>query len=62
DDVFSSKENSGLYKLVIPKSLKLEFLARLKSMNITAESLFPGLDGFGKSIRESLLLRKWAKL
>jgi len=53
---------SGLYKLEIPSHLKLEFLARLRQMNITSESLFPGLDGLGRTIRETLLLRKWKKL
>lgn len=53
---------SGIYKLEIPADLKYEFLARLKVMNITSESLFPGLDGLGRTIRESLLLRKWKKL
>jgi hypothetical protein len=50
---------SGLYKLEIPAHLKLEFLARLKLMNISPESLFPGLDGLGRTIKETLLLRKW---
>ena len=52
------KESSGLYKIKIPKELKFEFLARLRKMNITAESLFPGLDGIGKSISEKLVLRR----
>jgi hypothetical protein len=52
----------GLYKLEIPANLKFEFLARLKSMNISPESLFPGLDGLGRAIKETLLLRKWKKM
>lgn len=59
NEVFSESEHSGLFKLEIPKELKLEFLTRLHAMNITGASLFPGLDGLGKSIREKLLLRKW---
>jgi hypothetical protein len=39
-------------KIVIPKTLKREFLRRLQMMNITADSLFPGLDGLGRSVRE----------
>jgi len=39
-------------KLVIAPQLKPEFLRKLRSMNITARSLFPGLDGLGKSIEE----------
>jgi len=54
-------KDSGLSKIVISKESKMEILDRLKYMNITANSLFPGLDGIGKEIRESLLLRKWKK-
>lgn len=50
-----------LQKYIIPKERKIEFLARLRYMNITAESLFPGLDGAGRAIRESLLIRQWSK-
>lgn len=39
-------------KLVIPASLKSPFLRKLRSMNITANSLFPGLDGLGRYIKE----------
>ncbi|WP_029038043.1 FRG domain-containing protein [Salinimicrobium xinjiangense] len=49
----------GLFKIRIPAELKLEFLARLRTMNISAESLFPGLDGLGKSLRDLMLIRKW---
>ena len=39
-------------KWVIPAHLKLEFLRRLRAMNIAAHSLFPGIDGLGRSIAE----------
>lgn len=39
-------------KIVIPDSQKPEFLRHLRSMNITANSLFPGIDGLGRSITE----------
>jgi len=39
-------------KLIIPKGLKPEFLRRLRQMNITARTLFPGVDGFGRSVSE----------
>ena len=61
-ETFERDEPSGLYKIEIPKELKFEFLSRLKIMNITAESLFPGLDGLGKSIREQMFLRKWGRV
>ena len=56
----TANSNSGLYKIRIPSSLKLEFLARLRAMNISANSLFPGIDGLGLSIQEHLKLRKWS--
>jgi hypothetical protein len=43
-------------KLIIPKELKPEFLRHLRRLNITANALFPGMDGWGRSIRELALL------
>ena len=43
-------------KLIIPAELKGHFAKSLRSMNLTASSLFPGLDGLGKSIREFIQL------
>lgn len=43
-------------KVIIPGDLKPEFLARLRTFNITASSLFPGLDGLGRSITEAARL------
>ena len=39
-------------KLIIPMDLKPKFLHHLYSMNVTANSLFPGADGLGRSMRE----------
>jgi hypothetical protein len=39
-------------KICIPKEQKIDFYRRLRSVNINARSLFPGLDGLGKSISE----------
>jgi hypothetical protein len=39
-----------LNKLLISKSVKYEGLRRLRLMNISAATLFPGLDGFCKSL------------
>lgn len=39
-------------KIIVPKELKREFLARLRHANITARVLFPGIDGIGRSISE----------
>jgi hypothetical protein len=38
--------------LTIKKEQKLEMLRKLEKMNITANSLFPGIDGLGRSIGE----------
>lgn len=45
-------ESDGLNKIEIPKESKPELLRELHQMNITAKTLFPGLDGLGKSIYE----------
>ncbi|WP_435011051.1 FRG domain-containing protein [Tundrisphaera lichenicola] len=45
-------------KLVVPVSLKAQYLRKLKNMNITANSLFPGIDGLGRSVAELFLLGK----
>jgi hypothetical protein len=39
-------------KWIIPSGLKLEFLRKLRAMNIAAHSLFPGIDGLGRSLGE----------
>ncbi len=39
-------------KVVIPPELKADFLYRLRPMNLTAVSLFPGIDGLGRSVAE----------
>jgi hypothetical protein len=40
------------FKIIIPSGLKADFLRRLRSMNISARSLFPGADGLGRSLAE----------
>jgi hypothetical protein len=37
-------------KIIIPRELKPTLLTKLKLENVTAESLFPGSDGFGRSL------------
>lgn len=39
-------------KIIIPKEYKEQILIHLYSMNINARTLFPGLDGLGKSMLE----------
>lgn len=43
-------------KLIVPEACKPEFVRRLRTMNITARTLFPGLDGVGRAIGELVRL------
>jgi len=45
-------ENDSLIKIDIPRKLKPAIFRELNQMNITAKTLFPGIDGLGKSIYE----------
>jgi FRG domain len=45
-------DRQRITKLVIPADEKPKFLRKLRRMNMTAEALFPGSDGLGRSIRE----------
>jgi FRG domain len=47
---------SPLTKIEIPLDQKREFLIRLLEANVTAASLFPGADGFGRAVASSLRL------
>ncbi len=40
--------------LVIPNLLKRDLLERMRAMNLTAASLFPGLDGVGRTTQETM--------
>jgi hypothetical protein len=46
-------------KIIISKELKSEIMIQLNSMNIHAKSLFPNIDGLGRSIKE--FARFWPK-
>jgi len=46
------KECEGIEKITITKELKSKILKKLYEMNISAKTLFPGIDGLGKSIYE----------
>jgi hypothetical protein len=43
-------------KIIIKKGQKREILSHLHEMNINARTIYPGIDGLGKSIRESMRL------
>ena len=50
-------EESSLIKIRIPIKLKLELLRMLRAHNINGFTLFSGLEGLSKSVKESLILR-----
>ena len=50
-------ERPVIRKLKVGADLRIEFLERLRSMNIHRGSLFPGLDGFCKFLKTDLELR-----
>lgn len=52
-------QREQLTKIIIPASSKQDFLSRLHTMNITAKTLFPGMDGVGRSVSEIVGLRVW---
>jgi hypothetical protein len=46
-------EHAGaLQKIEIPKELKHDIMIELAQMNISAKTLFPGIDGLGRSVTE----------
>ncbi|GEM_PF-6985364 len=42
-----------IVKINIPAALLQDMLHALRQMNITAETLFPGIDGLGRSLLQS---------
>ena len=57
--LFPNTDELPAYKIVIPARLKMEFLHRLRQMNISAATLFPGADGLGRSLWEDLRVQIW---
>jgi hypothetical protein len=44
------------FKFSIPAECRLEVLDELRSMNISEETLFPGLEGFARSLKNELFI------
>ena len=55
-DAHADLLDAYLRKFIIPQSCKLDYLINLMRMNITASSLFPGLEGLGRSVKELVRL------
>jgi FRG domain len=51
------QERPVVRKLKVGEDLRIEFLERLRSMNIHRGSLFPGLDGFCKFLKTELEIK-----
>jgi hypothetical protein len=52
-----------VHKIVIPYTLREEFLVMLNKMNINRASLFPGIDGFAQSLITNLQIATcWGKI
>ncbi len=51
----NSIEEYSFIKLLIPKAMNWRIMCNLRSMNITRETLFPDLDGFSKSLIETVI-------
>ena len=52
DATTKSPQQMFFEKWIIPARIKVELLRRLRAMNIAAHSLFPGIDGLGRSLGE----------
>lgn len=53
----AAHDSQWLRRWIIPAALKCEFLRHLRRMNVTANSLFPGPDGLGRSMKELFAAR-----
>jgi hypothetical protein len=56
-----TRQLPALHKLRIAPEGRLQLLKELYRMNISAESLYPGLDGFARSliVRAEILAEEW---
>ncbi len=53
--VNSGMDGEAIIKIIIPKKYHKDIIKDLTMMNITSESLFPGLDGFAQSLQQSVV-------
>lgn len=57
DDIFAvyPKASFACVKYIISKGMRLEGLKKLRLMNISSATLFPGIDGFARSLKFQVL-------
>jgi hypothetical protein len=48
------KDKKNIRKIIIPEQLRRKALDKLSDMNISRATLFPGLDGFARSLKVSM--------
>ena len=48
-------DGSACKKIVIPAHMRFDGISRLRKMNLTSTALFPGIDGFCRSLRFQIL-------
>ncbi len=54
-NIVDDNDEDIFQKIVIPANLKSTFLVRLHQLNITARTLYQGIDGLGESLAEYLV-------
>jgi hypothetical protein len=52
NDLVDYQDGPHCEKIIVPASLKPELLRELHLMNVTGKSMFPGLDGLGRTLAE----------
>lgn len=52
----SNSSGTTLLRIILPAAMKSVFLEHLRHLNVTAQALFPGLDGLGRSLTEAAKL------
>lgn len=50
-ELLTSKAGLAGIKIILPRRMHLDIVRDLRKMNITAATLFPGLDGFARSLK-----------
>jgi hypothetical protein len=56
EQALAGRDSTQFGRLVIPRRRKPDFLHHLRYMNISANALFPGIDGIGQSVEEMIRL------
>lgn len=54
--VLAAKGPTHFGRIIIPREQKPGFLRHLRFLNISANALFPGIDGIGQSVEELVRL------